>query len=270
MPLPGLQQEEIALLTNATASGIYKLESTQVLNWPAMYEVWLKDGFTGDSLKLTTNASYSFNIDKNNAATFGKTRFKVIIRQSAGFGYQLTDFTAAKTPTGNSVQLAWKMINEQTGSHFGVERSVDTGKTFIQIDSLAGTGAGNYYVTDNNPMKGQDSYRVKLTDSAGTISYSPLVSIQNIVEMTASANLRVYPNPAVNQVSVNIVKKATESSDSYNITVTNSNGTVVTKASSAQPTWESGVSTLRPGIYVIQVINTRNNSLVGQTKFVKL
>src|ERR1700712_1975519 len=27
MPFPGLQQEEIALLTNATASGIYKLES---------------------------------------------------------------------------------------------------------------------------------------------------------------------------------------------------------------------------------------------------
>jgi hypothetical protein len=57
---------------------------------------------------------------------------------------------------------------------------------------------------------------------------------------------------------------------SYDIQITNVLGSVVKQASIQQQTWQTDVSSLMPGTYIIQVINKNNNTLAGKETFVKL
>ncbi|HXB13423.1 MAG TPA: T9SS type A sorting domain-containing protein, partial [Bacteroidia bacterium] len=56
----------------------------------------------------------------------------------------------------------------------------------------------------------------------------------------------------------------------YNIMITNSLGFVMKKGTSGQPSWQASVSDLLPGTYLVKVYNSKDQSLVGTTKFVKL
>jgi hypothetical protein len=47
-------------------------------------------------------------------------------------------------------------------------------------------------------------------------------------------------------------------------------GLVVKNIKSPQPTWDGSVSDLLTGSYMIQVLNSKTQALIGQTKFVKL
>lgn len=270
-PFPGLQADVVPLFVGAKSSGAYQLASTQFSDLAPRYDVWLKDAFKGDSLKLTLNAVYTFNIDKSNPATFGKKRFTVTICQNPESAYHLTDFTASQASVGRPVQIGWKIINEHPNTNYTVERSIDTGKTFVALASLPGTAAGEYYLSDNNPVAGQNYYHLKVVDSTNTVSYSQLVEIENKSGAGAivSNPVNIYPNPVSSLVNVCITEKK-QTSAGYNITITNSSGMVVKKSEASQPNWESGVDTLKPGVYLINVMNNNDHSFVGKSKFVKL
>ena len=69
-------------------------------------------------------------------------------------------------------------------------------------------------------------------------------------------------------INLTIVPKTT--GDTYHILVTNSSGSIVKEATVTQPYWQDNISNLLNGTYLIQVVNNKNNSVVGETKFVKL
>jgi hypothetical protein len=52
--------------------------------------------------------------------------------------------------------------------------------------------------------------------------------------------------------------------------VSNSSGIIVKQATLSQPSWQTGINNLLPGTYLLQVVNNKDKSLVGQLKFVKL
>ncbi len=267
-PFPGLQQQVIPISADATASGTYTLTSPQLDNLPALYDIWLKDAFTNDSLKLKLNAAYQFTIDKNNPASFGNGRFTLLIRQNPANAYQLLDFTANKLNTGRQVQLVWKTSNEENYTNFTVQRSTDGGNTFDAIGGLQGTGAGNYSLLDNRPVNGQNFYRLKQTDLNNTISYTKPVLI--MYNGTGSGNgVNAYPNPAVSTIHVAIANE-TGAPHSYNIRITNSSGMLIRQVTAAQADWQSSIAGLKPGTYIIRVRNSADNSFIGDTKFVKL
>ena len=74
---------------------------------------------------------------------------------------ELIAFTAQKQ--GNSVNLKWSTASENNNSHFIVERSAD-GVNFTAIGRREGAGNSttvqNYAFTDNNPVKGDNYYRL--------------------------------------------------------------------------------------------------------------
>src|ERR1700743_85288 len=168
MPYPGLQPDVVSLLTDAANSGAYQIDRTQLLNLPPLYEVWLKDAFTGDSLNLRTDSICRFNIDKNNPATFGTKRFSVVFRENSDSVLSLVSFAAAKNTS--SALISWKVKNESDSTSFGVEKSIDTGKTFQSIGTVQSNGSGIYSFADNKPATGQDQYRLKIQDH-GNSSY---------------------------------------------------------------------------------------------------
>lgn len=269
--LPGLKQEIVPLLTDATASGNLQLKKIQLNNMPALYDVWLKDAFTKDSLDLKKNDTYNFRIDKTNPATFGTDRFSLVIRQNPANAYQLLDFIAAKVPNTTQVQVVWKAQNEQNYTNFTVQRSTDGGKTFMVIGGMAGTDAGTYSLLDKNPVIGMNLYRLKQVDMNNTITYSKIVPIQysGLSNALAKNAINIYPNPAMSTINLSI-ENALATTGSYNIQITNSSGLIIKQVTSAQAQWQSNVSSLTPGTYMIQVLNGKDQSLVGKAKFVKL
>jgi sugar lactone lactonase YvrE len=264
-----IKGSRIRLYANAPAGGAYTLKIEGIRNIDTLYDIWLVDHYKNDSLNIRRLGSYAFNIVKSDTASYGNNRFVLAIRPNPAYAYQLLDFTAQRIAHSPQVELDWKTRNILIYTNFTVERSNDGGKSFTVVGGLPGTGGSdNYSLTDQNPLYGQNLYRLKQEDMAGTITYSKLVEVMFTGNDNAD-KIQIYPNPAINLINLNVVDK-TAGNTSYDILVTNSSGLIVKQATSAQLNWQANVADLLPGTYLIRVMNTKDKSLVGQSKFVKL
>jgi len=274
IPMPIANKPKTVRLTvNATASGLYTFNRSELVGIPPLYEIWLKDNLQKDSLDLRANTNYSFLIDKNDAATFGANRFQIVIRENPALGLHLLDFTADKVTGVNTPQVAinWKVENESNYTTFYVQRSTDGGQTFQSIGSLQSDGSGSYSFVDKSPVLTQDQYRLQLSDADNNLTYSSIVTVEYAILSNANlATISLYPNPVHDVVNITITNTTTASNVSYTITITNSSGTIITTATSTQSTYQNNVSNLLPGTYFIQVVDNNSKAIVGRSKFVKL
>ncbi len=294
LPLPNQKAAlTIPLSVTATASGQYSLIRTDLKSIPQLYDIWLMDNYKKDSLDIRNNTTYIFNIDLTDTASFGINRFRLVIRQNPALGLHLLNFTAAKAPTG--AQITWKTENEQNYTNFTVERSSDGGVTFDVLGGFLSSDLGTYGFLDKNPPVGSDQYRLKLEDMNGNITFSSVVTlIYGNGNNNIANNISVYPNPASGVINLAINQSSsTGTSDNlsalqtnslmpslaaipasnsqlYSIKIISITGSVMASATSAQNTWQTNVGSLAPGTYVIQVVNSSNNTVVGKSTFVKM
>ncbi len=289
-PLPE-KSVTIPLSAGALADGQYTLKRTELMSIPALYEIWLMDAYKKDSLDMRANTSYLFNISLADTNSYGSHRFSLVIRQNPALGVHLLSFKGEKITTGS--QLSWITENEANYTSFSVERSIDNGKTFITIGGFVSSTLGSYNFTDTNPAQPIDQYRLKLTDLNGVVTYSSVVTLMYANTGNNLANIAgaisIYPNPAkgilnlqimqplnsstyVNQ-NVNTVSSSSPGASSiavYGIKIVNSLGSVIKSTTNTGLNWQTDVSTLTPGTYVIQVVDNSSNKLVGKGTFVKL
>ncbi|HWZ03225.1 MAG TPA: T9SS type A sorting domain-containing protein, partial [Mucilaginibacter sp.] len=276
MPLPKLQQQIIPLFVTAKAYGTYGLNMTEIAAVPQLYDVWLMDKFNKDSLDMRHNPSYTFDITTD-TNSYGSKRFQLVIRENPALMVHLLNFTATKVQNG--AQAVWATENEQNYTNFTVERSTDGGTTFTILGGYPSNAQGTYSFLDKSPANGANMYRLKIEDINGTISYSSIVTVMygNGASLVKTG-IVVYPNPAKSTLNLNIAPGFNSSASapnsapsiSYSIQIINILGSVVTKATTNQQSWQTDVSKLMPGTYVINVINSSNNSTVGQGTFIKL
>jgi hypothetical protein len=74
----------------------------------------------------------------------------------------------------------------------------------------------------------------------------------------------------VNDVINISITSTNNASASYTVKLTTSNGDMVKTYTAAKTNWQDNVSQLRSGVYIIEVINNADKSIVGITKFIKL
>lgn len=288
LPLPKKAPQVIKLHVNAIISGRLTIEKTQLDSLPKIYELWLMDKYKKDSLDIRNNATYAFDIDRNDAGSFGNNRFELVIRQNKALGIHLLDFKAEKAPGG--VQATWKVENEENYTNFTLERSIDNGANFIVLGGFVSNSQGVYTFMDKNPANAVNTYRVKIEDLNGTIRYTKAISVGYGpgTQSTASANINIYPNPARGVINLSFSQPALEklnlatlqgpsqgtlsigASGGYSIKIISVSGAVVKSVVSTQPNWQDDVSALQPGTYILQVSNNKDKSAVGKTTFVKL
>jgi hypothetical protein len=296
VPLPAQTQMAIRLDVEAAKSGQFTLQRTELDSISQVYDIWLMDKYTKDSLNLRTNTSYTFNINKADTNSFGSNRFRVVIRQSSLLAMRLLAFDAYNI--ANQAKITWTTENEQNNTDFTVERSIDDGVTFITLDTLISSGTGYYTMNDLHPLNGTDQYRLKIQDMNGVVSYSNIVTLS--FGSTAAApgisenNISIYPNPsngiinlAINTATINSAAASPQASQSnaamqsyaaaysgstasYDIKIINIRGSVIKTATSATTTWQDNISSLPPGTYIVQVIKNSDSSVVGKSTFVKL
>jgi len=285
LPLPTTNTDTVFLNVKALASGPYSLNLTDVTSVADIYEIWLMDAYTRDSVNMRQTPAYPFNLNLSDTTTFGSHRFSLIIRQNFSKRMMLLNFSAVKA--SSSVQVNWETKNEENYTLFTVERSIDNGTTFNPIGGFISGSQGDYGFTDNNPVTGLNQYRLKVIDLNGTVTYSKVVSVDY---SPPAPGIVVYPNPVSTVLNVTIVlpgnaastaatdKVVTISSllpalakaDQYSISIVNNLGAVVGKAESNQLTWQTDVTKLLPGSYVIQVVSKTGKGVIGQATFIKL
>lgn len=267
-PLPGKTQETIRLFADATASGPYQLKLTDLKGLPDLYEVWLKDKFLNDSLDIKAHPEYNFTIDKGNKASFGTGRLQLIVRQNPALMVHLLNFDAKKV--ADAALITWLAENEANYTTYIVERSTNNGKTFAPIGTLYANGAKNYLLNDQTPAQGLNQYRLKQIDLNGDSTYSKVVPVMfsNKAQNVLSSNMSLYPNPATDVIHAEM-KIGNGSTYKYKINITNSEGKLITTATSSQPNWQNNVAAFVPGTYIMQVVNGNDNTVIGFKKFIK-
>jgi sugar lactone lactonase YvrE len=278
--LPLKKTDTIPLKVNAAATGLYKLNMTELQAIPMLYDIWLMDAYKKDSLDMRHNATYAFNIITADTNTFGSKRFSLVIRQNQALGLHLLDFAASKAATG--AQIIWKTENEQNYTNFTVERSTDGGVTYTVIGSLASSAQGAYNFLDSTPLIAANQYRLKLEDYNGDITYSkPVVLMYANINAALKNAVNIYPNPSVSTINLSIdpLSGANASAGQgttanintvYGIKIVSNTGALIKSATTTQQNWQTDISALMPGTYIIQVVNNENKSVVGKGTFVKL
>jgi hypothetical protein len=169
--------------------------------------------FTGKITTASTQAQAGanngdgFNANITPSPSFTDINLGASNTQNA-FGYTLPDgtvpvtllgFTAVKN--GAKADLDWRTTSELNTASFSVERS-SNGVAYIGIGSIAAAGTSTtektYSHTDAAPLKGSNYYRLKMIDTDGSFTYSPV----RVVNFDKADEITIFPVPAKEYINV--------------------------------------------------------------------
>jgi poly(beta-D-mannuronate) lyase len=158
---------------------------------------------------------------------------------------KLLDFNV--TYKTSAVQLQWSVAEELNVKAYEIEWSVD-GRQFSKVNSVNATGTSMYYSLHNSPAVGKNYYRLKIVDKDSKVSYSPV----RVINTNEKVQVRIYPNPAQNFISIDIDGWQTAGTK---LRIVNALGVVVKSLASASSS-TINIQDLPAGVYSLQVIVT--------------
>lgn len=123
----------------------------------------------------------------------------------------LTDYYLKMLQNGR-VAVSWKVASEQNNDYFLVERKGLDG-SFDEVAKVSSKGAGEsaYSFIDENPLTGENYYRLSQVDLDGTKKQLDIKSIK--ISLDIEKRLSVYPHPVTGSsfmVSRAVGKKNTQ------------------------------------------------------------
>ena len=136
--------------------------------------------------------------------TLSSTCLLTATSNACPFKAYLGDFIVSRQLNG-TVLVKWTTISEHNNEYFTIEHSSD-GVHFTdiaKISSLGYTATGfAYQFIDNKPCIGNNFYRIRMVDIVMKSTYSEIKIIQ--VSDNVQHMLSVFPNPAVNNISLKL------------------------------------------------------------------
>ncbi|MDN3547168.1 hypothetical protein [Mucilaginibacter aquaedulcis] len=257
--------KRINLGVNFSNYGLYKITSPIKQNIDERYTIFLKDKFTGDSLDVVHNSTYSFNVTTT-PASYAHDRFYLNIGIAPGHEYKLRSFTGSKVTTG--LQLNWLTDNESTFTKFIIQKSINNGTSFTAIDSVQSSAKGEYTFIDHTPGNGDVTYRLAQVLVNGTTQLSKSLAFNfDGSNNSNAANFMVYPTNAYREININLGKTY---NNNVKVNIVSSNGSMVkTLTSNGTNLLEQNVSGLLKGLYVVEAIDVITGKRIGSAKFYK-
>ncbi|MDF7819570.1 T9SS type A sorting domain-containing protein [Runella sp. MFBS21] len=197
-------------------------------------------------------ASVIFRFDyvstSSTSCTGSSANFRIddfIVGWNDVFPVKLTFFKAEARSTG--VELSWQTSEEISNQRFEIERSLDA-KSFEKIGAIEGKGtisiAQNYSFLDSSPLQGLNYYRLKQVDFDGKYSYSV---IRDIRAKGEESSFRVYPNPATNELKIEVPQQE-EISYGELLDLT---GRIVKRYGAGSD--KVSIGDIRPGVYILKI-----------------
>jgi hypothetical protein len=189
--------------------------------------------------------------------TFNVTGFSGFFANSnlsAALPVKLEKFTAQNTGTQPN-RINWTTSIESPRTIFEVSRS-SNGIDFDRLGLINGSGDHSSYVFyDDRPLKGENYYRLKITEIDGVISFSKIVVVKNNV---IKGSVTVLPTPASNMITITNTNPALDGS---RIMILDAQGKVVTHFTMEKSTridvsgWAVGIYSFRlPGGEAIRIV----------------
>lgn len=210
---------------------------------------------------------YLYSIVKKAAAPV----FALLLWTSTGFSQSdsirppsipvsLLDFRA--NLRNDNALLNWKTTNHYNFSHFIIEKSTDARnyKDAVVIVAPESTSAENNYRYNDNLHSSTNKtvyYRLKMVDVNGKISYSET----RMIRLTEENDIQIstFPNPATNELHVNIPNEWQEKTVTYDIY--NNTGVLIQRYQNKQAAQvqKLNVQQLNNGNYILKVNNGSNS-----------
>lgn len=155
----------------------------------------------------------------------------------------LTSFTAS-TYANCTALIRWHTEEERNFSHFEIERSAD-GTGFSSLASIIPQGQNSdYSYIDTKPFKGTTTYRLKMTDNDGSMTYSP---VKTIIADCVASSINIYPVPAHDLITISGITSGAR------ITVFNVMGQIVAEKTGTNTIETIDISLFKEGTYLLQV-----------------
>ncbi len=170
---------------------------------------------------------------------------------SAPLPINLVSFNAESE--GYQVLLTWETASETNNDFFTIEKSSD-GVGFTELGKVSGAGNSSellsYQYIDQYPFGGKSYYRLKQTDFDGEYSYSEVVVVQNMLDLS----LNIYPNPIHDKATVQFNQKIELSS--VDVSVVDMTGRLIQSSISKinDSIIDIDLSSVVPGIYYATII----------------
>ncbi len=170
----------------------------------------------------------------------------------------------ANVVANKTIDLSWTTESESNNEYFTIERSTDS-RDFSPIGMVEGKGTTeltqSYQLTDHQPFRGDNYYRIKQVDYDGNYTYS------NIIKATIEVDkedIFVFPNPTIDELTIQLPNAAI---DDLMIQVYDANGKLVFSEKKIQSALSNVKINpkLNPGIYFLRL---RARNYVGGERFV--
>jgi hypothetical protein len=186
---------------------------------------FLVDKYTGVTTILNLNGSTYLNFAVDNmVASAAADRFMIIFNQPRTLPVTITNVSATRN-SDRTISVNWKSENETSMQDYIIERSAD-GRNFTAIaDRITAMNTSRliaYTQVDQNPLSGDNFYRIKATGLSGQVQYSNIVKV---APLKAGSSIVVYPNPVVDR-TVNLYFN-NKSEGKYQVQLVNLAGQVV-------------------------------------------
>jgi len=153
-----------------------------------------------DGLGTTIGANTSSMINSA-TGTYTSLGYFALGTQGSSLPVTLTSYTAKVL--GNRVQVKWTTQSEQNNDYFIVEKSTD-GTHFSTLAKVVGHGTStvenNYSAYDNNPVSGDNYYRLVQYDLDGITKDYGTKAVD--FKLDAAAGISIYPNPISDKINI--------------------------------------------------------------------
>jgi len=260
--------KRVKVYVGATSSGAYNISLADIANIDTInYNVFLIDHKMNDSVDMVRNKSYAFTINNSDTSTWGANRFVLAIEHVGVPQYSLTSFKGAIFAAG--IRLTWQTLN--AGDYTGyILQKQDAAGNYNPLYSIqSDKGETSYSYIDQNPIIGNNIYRLAQNGINGQITYSdPLTIKYNKAALTLSG-LSLYPNPSNSVVNIIYTNRANPNpSPNYTIDIFNAAGTFIKHETINTNAWTEDISSYRLGVYLLQ-LKDNNGQLLGQIKFIR-
>lgn len=172
----------------------------------------------------------------------------------------LINFSGTKKDGYNSLQ--WSTASEQNSSYFEIQRS-ENSTDFNTIAKVTASGNSssikNYQYNDNQISSATSIYyyRLKMVDIDGSVKYSSIIFIKN----SAGGVTTVYPNPARNQITINIADQSLLKTQAL---LSDLSGKVLQRITLNQTSTQVDISNYVKGIYILKFTNGNSIKIVKE------
>ncbi|HOY42299.1 MAG TPA: T9SS type A sorting domain-containing protein, partial [Chitinophagales bacterium] len=176
---------------------------------------------------------------------------------------------------GDKNVLNWTTASEINTLKFEVERSPQSiGGVFTYIGELPAAGSSNvplsYHLNDNNPLTGDNYYRLKMIDIDGTFKYSQTIFIRNDKDVVYTNAINgIYPNPTSHLINIDYQSAAISKVEIKILNVVGQEMSVTEMNTlKGNQLLQMDVSSFADGVYIINIRDVTNGT-VQQSKFIK-